>query len=230
MRDALPALPERLVGVTGIRLWSVVMDVRIVNHPLADDRLTQLRDENTPTARFRAALHDLSTFLLYEAMRHYPVTTIDVTTPLGVTRGSTIDRPPVLVPVLRAGLGMLEAGRTLLPSAPVGFVGAKRNEETHQPTVYMQTVPMLNGGAAFLLDPMLATGGSMIDAAKLLRERDAGHITAVCVLAAPEGIEALDAALDNISVVTASVDEYLTDTAYIYPGLGDAGDRQFGID
>ena len=94
----------------------------------------------------------------------------------------------------------------------------------------MQTVPMLDGGAAFLLDPMLATGGSMIDAAKLLRERDAGHITAVCVLAAPEGIEALDAALDNISVVTASVDEYLTDTAYIYPGLGDAGDRQFGID
>ncbi|MDH3754337.1 MAG: uracil phosphoribosyltransferase, partial [Acidimicrobiia bacterium] len=159
-----------------------------------------------------------------------PTATVDLTTPLGPTTGEIIAQPPVLVPILRAGLGMLEAGRTLLPNAPVGFVGAKRNEETFQPDVYLQTVPMLDGGPAVLLDPMLATGGSMIHACELLLERDVGQLTAVCVLAAPEGLEAVAGAVENIHVVTAAVDDYLTETAYIYPGLGDAGDRQFGID
>ncbi len=206
------------------------MELTIVDHPLAADRLTTLRDAETPAAEFRAALHELSVFLLYEALRHCPVATIDVETPLGPTTGDIIAQPPVLVPVLRAGLGMLEAGRTLLPDAPVGFVGAKRDEDTFQPKVYMQTVPMLEDGPAIVLDPMLATGGSLIHACELLRERDAGNLIVVCVLAAPEGLSALDEAIENVHVVTASVDEYLTDNAYIYPGLGDAGDRQFGID
>jgi uracil phosphoribosyltransferase len=206
------------------------VELTIVDHPLAADRLTTLRDAETPAAEFRAALHELSVFLLYEALRSCPVATIDVETPLGPTTGDIIAQPPVLVPVLRAGLGMLEAGRTLLPDAPVGFVGAKRDEDTFQPKVYMQTVPMLDDGPAIVLDPMLATGGSMIHACELLRERDAGPIIVVCVLAAPEGIDTLGAAIENVHVVTASVDEYLTDNAYIYPGLGDAGDRQFGID
>lgn len=206
------------------------MDLTIVEHPLAADRLATLRDAETPAAEFRAALHELSVFLLYEALADCAVAQIDVETPLGPTTGEVIADPPVLVPVLRAGLGMLEAARLVLPDAAVGFVGAKRDEDTHQPKVYMQTVPMLDEGPAIILDPMLATGGSLIGACELVREREAGHITVVCVLAAPEGLEALHAAIDDVSVVTAAVDEYLTDDAYIYPGLGDAGDRQFGID
>jgi len=206
------------------------VELTIVEHPLAADRLTTLRDAETPAAEFRAALHELSVFLLYEALRDCAVATIDVETPLAATTGDIIANPPVLVPVLRAGLGMLEAGRTLLPDAPVGFVGAKRDEETFQPKVYMQTVPMLDEGPAVVLDPMLATGGSLIHACELLRQREAGHLIVVCALAAPEGLEALGAAIDDVHVVTAAVDEYLTETAYIFPGLGDAGDRQFGID
>lgn len=206
------------------------MDLTIIEHPLAADRLVVLRDAETPPSEFRAAMHELSLFLLYEALRDLDTATVEVETPLGTAPGEVVAQPPVLVPILRAGLGMLEAGRTVLPNAPVGFVGARRNEETFEPEVYLQTVPPLDGGPAVLLDPMLATGGSLRHACELIRAREAGRLTVVCILAAPEGLETLAGAVDDLHVVTAAVDDYLTDAAFIYPGLGDAGDRQFGID
>ncbi len=138
--------------------------------------------------------------------------------------------PPLIVPVLRAGLGMLDAALELLPNGRVGFVGAKRNEETLLPDAYVNTVPDdLNGKRALVLDPMLATGGSLIHTCNLLRESKVGHITVVCVLAAPEGVRAFEAESFDARVITASVDQGLNDVAFIMPGLGDAGDRQFGL-
>lgn len=205
------------------------MDIRVVDHPLAAARLTTLRDERTDNAAFRAALRDLTVMLVYEATRDLAVDVVPVRTPLAETAGVTLANPPLLVPVLRAGLGMVDQAHTLIPEARVGFVGVARNEETHQPTPYLESLPDdLSTQPVLVLDPMLATGGSMVHTIELLYARDAVEITVVCVVAAPEGLAALEKAAPTLRLFTAAIDSGLNDIAYIVPGLGDAGDRQFG--
>jgi len=205
------------------------MDVRVVDHPLAKARLSTMRDARTDNATFRAALRDLTLMLIYEATRGAPVISAPLHTPVARTVGYRLANPPLLVPVLRAGLGMAEAAYALMPEAQMGFVGVARDEETHQPVPYMQSLPeTLSGRPVFVLDPMLATGGSMAHTIRLLTRRDAVDVTAICVLAAPEGIDHLAGSGLPVRVVTAAVDERLNDSAFIVPGLGDAGDRLFG--
>jgi uracil phosphoribosyltransferase len=205
------------------------MDVLTVDHPLAKARLTVMRDARTDNATFRAALHELTVMLVYEAMRDAPVRTERIHTPVARTEGYWLENPPLLVPVLRAGLGMADQAHRLIPDAQMGFVGLARNEETLEPTPYMESLPAsLAGRPVFVLDPMLATGGSMEYTIRLLTDRGATDVTAVCALAAPEGIKHLAAANLPVRLVTASIDERLNDSGYIVPGLGDAGDRQYG--
>ncbi|MDY6997919.1 MAG: uracil phosphoribosyltransferase [Actinomycetota bacterium] len=205
------------------------MDVRVVDHPLAAARLTTLRDERTDNAAFRAALRDLTMMLVYEATRELETDIIAVRTPLAETAGTRLAKPPLLVPVLRAGLGMVEQAHALIPEARVGFVGVARNEDTHQPMPYLESLPEdLSAQPVMVLDPMLATGGSMVHTLELLYARDAVDITVICVVAAPEGIAALEKTAPEVRLITATIDAGLNDIAYIVPGLGDAGDRQFG--
>jgi uracil phosphoribosyltransferase len=205
------------------------MQVTVVDHPLAAQLLTRLREKATDRAGFRRAMDDLSGILVYEASRDIEVEAIDIETPMGPTSGTRLSRPPLVVPVLRAGLGMLGGALRHLPETDTGFIGVARNEETFAPEPYKNSVPEeLAGRPVLVLDPMLATGGSMEHSCHILAERGAGPLTAVCVLAAPEGIKRLRASGLVAHVVTASIDERLNDTAYIVPGLGDAGDRLFG--
>jgi uracil phosphoribosyltransferase len=205
------------------------VDVRLVDHPLAAARLTTLRDERTDNAVFRIALRDLTLMLVYEATRDAPHETFTVRTPLAETAGTRLAKPPLLVPVLRAGLGMVDQAHVLLPEARVGFVGVARDEETALPVPYLESLPDdLRGQPVIVLDPMLATGGSMTYTIGLLQRRGADDITALCVVVAPEGIAALEKAAPNVRVFTAAIDDGLNDISYIVPGLGDAGDRQFG--
>jgi len=205
------------------------MDVRVVDHPLAAARLTTLRDERTDNAAFRAALRDLTLMLVYEATRELAVETIAVRTPLADTAGAKLADPPLLVPVLRAGLGMVDQAHALIPEARVGFVGVARDEQTHQPTPYLESLPDdLSTQPVIILDPMLATGGSMVHTVELLHARNAVDVTAICVVVAPEGLAALEKVAPRMRLITATIDSGLNDIAYIVPGLGDAGDRQFG--
>ena len=205
------------------------MDVRVVDHPLARARLSTMRDARTDNATFRAALRDLTLMLIYEATRDAPVATAPLHTPVARTTGYRLADPPLLVPVLRAGLGMVDAAQALMPEAQMGFVGLARDERTHLPVPYMESLPeSLAGRPVFVLDPMLATGGSMEHTIRMLTERGASDVTAICVLAAPEGVAHLEGSGLPVRVVTASIDERLNDSAFIVPGLGDAGDRQFG--
>jgi uracil phosphoribosyltransferase len=205
------------------------VDVRVVDHPLALSRLTTLRDESTGNADFRAGLRDLTVMLVYEATRDAGCETFGIRTPLAETLGVRLANPPLLVPVLRAGLGMLERALELLPEARVGFVGVARDEETARATGYLESLPdELTGVPVIVLDPMLATGGSMTHTIGLLQRRGASDITALCAVAAPEGIAALEKAAPDARLFTVAVDDGLNEIAYIVPGLGDAGDRQFG--
>jgi uracil phosphoribosyltransferase len=205
------------------------VDVRVVDHPLAAARLTTLRDQRTDSAAFRVALRDLTLMLVYEATRDAPRETVTVRTPLAETVGVRLAKPPLLVPVLRAGLGMVDQAHVLIPEARVGFVGVARNEETAEPMPYLESLPEdLRGQPVMVLDPMLATGGSMIHTIGLLHRRGADDITVLSVVVAPEGIAALEKMAPNVRVFTAAVDDGLNDVSYIVPGLGDAGDRQFG--
>jgi uracil phosphoribosyltransferase len=205
------------------------VDVCVVNHPLAAVRLTALRDERTDNAGFRAALGELTLMLVYEATRDARRENVAVRTPLAETAGTRLATPPLLVAVLRAGLGMVERAHALLPEASVGFVGVARDEETALPTPYLESLPDdLRGRPVIVLDPMLATGGSMTHAVDLLHRRGADDITVLCVVAAPEGIAALEKTAPGARLFTAAIDDGLNDVAYIVPGLGDAGDRQFG--
>ena len=205
------------------------MDVHVVDHPLAAARLTMLRDERTDNAAFRAALRDLTLMLVFEATRGAATAPVDVRTPLAPTVGTRLARPPLLVPVLRAGLGMVDQAHALIPESLVGFVGVARDEQTHRPVPYLQSLPDdLSAQSVLVLDPMLATGGSMRHTVELLQRRGASDITALCVVAAPEGIAALAETAPNARLFTAAVDDGLDENAFIVPGLGDAGDRQFG--
>ncbi|MGH3729834.1 MAG: uracil phosphoribosyltransferase, partial [Micromonosporaceae bacterium] len=188
-----------------------------------------MRDERTDPSGFRAALRELSGLLVYEATRSLQVERYPVTTPLTTTEGTRIANPPLLVPVLRAGLGMAEAALGLLPESSMGFVGLARDEKTFEPRAYLESLPQdLDGLPVLVLDPMLATGGSLEHCCRLLADRGCTDITVVCVLAAPEGVRRLERSGLPLRLVTASIDDRLNDTAFIVPGLGDAGDRQFG--
>ena len=205
------------------------MERIVVDHPIAQARLSVMRDERSSNAEFRAALTELATLLVYEATRTLPTREIPINTPVGPTTGTALANPPLLVPVLRAGLGMAPAAFNLLPESRMGFVGLARNEETHEPEPYMASLPdSLDGHPVLVLDPMLATGGSLLHCLELLVARGATDLTVVCVLAAPEGLDRIAASGYPVRIVTASIDEGLNDRAFIVPGLGDAGDRQFG--
>ncbi|WP_090600668.1 uracil phosphoribosyltransferase [Mycobacterium lentiflavum] len=205
------------------------MEVRVIDHPLAATRLTVLRDERTDAAGFRAALRELTLMLVYEATRDAATAPIRIRTPLAETFGKRLAKPPLLVPVLRAGLGMVSEAHALIPDAQVGFVGVARDEETHLPFPYMESLPeKLKHRPVIVLDPMLATGGSMTYAIELLQRRGATAISVLCVVAAPEGLAAVEEIAPDARVFTAAVDKGLNKSAYIVPGLGDAGDRQFG--
>jgi uracil phosphoribosyltransferase len=205
------------------------VETTVVDHPIVQARLTVMRDAASTNSEFRAALRELATLLVYEATRELDRADRPITTPVAPTIGTVIANPPLLVPVLRAGLGMAEAAFNLLPESQMGFVGLARDEETHEPHPYMASLPAdLSGRPVLVLDPMLATGGSLLNCLHLLASRGADDLTVVCALAAPEGLSALETSGLPIRLFTASVDERLNANAYIVPGLGDAGDRQFG--
>ena len=206
------------------------MKVHVVEHPLAAERLTRIRERGTERPEFRQVLHELSEFLVYEATRDQMVTPVDIDTPMGPTAGVRLADVPLVVPVMRAGLGMLDAALSLLPEARTGFVGLKRDEETLMPHAYVNTVPEdLEGRDVLVLDPMLATGGSCVHTCRLLRDSSAGRIVVICVLSAPEGIEVVRESGTADILFTAAIDERLNEVGFIVPGLGDAGDRQFGL-
>lgn len=205
------------------------MDVHVIDHPLAAARLTVLRDERTDNASFRAALRELTLMLVYESTRDARTEPVQIRTPVGDTVGARLAKPPLLVPVLRAGLGMVHEAHGVLREAHVGFVGIARDEQTHRPVPYLESLPDdLTDLPVMILDPMLATGGSMVYTIGLLLSRGATDITLLCVCVAPEGIAAVEKVAPNARLYTAAVDEGLNETAFIVPGLGDAGDRQFG--
>ena len=208
------------------------MRVHVADHPLVTHKLTVLRDKNTPSPTFRALAEELVTLLAYEATRHVRVEPIEIQTPVAATTGLAISNPkPLVVPILRAGLGMLEGMVKLMPSAEVGFLGMVRDEETLQPTIYAERLPDdLAGRQCFILDPMLATGGSLLAAIDYLFDRGAQDVTAVCLIAAPEGLRAVEEATEgrDLTIVLGALDERLNEVGYIVPGLGDAGDRLYG--
>ncbi|MFK4731440.1 uracil phosphoribosyltransferase [Agromyces mediolanus] len=208
------------------------MRVHVADHPLITHKLTVLRDRETPSPVFRSLVEELMTLLAYEGTRGVRVAEVEIETPVAVTTGVRIAEPkPLIVPILRAGLGMLEGMVKLLPSAEVGFLGMARDEETLQPTTYAERLPDdLSNRQCFVLDPMLATGGSLIAAIDFLLARGATDVTAICILAAPEGLKAVEEALHgrDVTVVLGAVDERLNEQGFIVPGLGDAGDRLYG--
>jgi uracil phosphoribosyltransferase len=211
------------------------MRTLLADHPLVTHKLTLLRDQSTDTATFRILTDELVTLLAYEATREIRVTEISVTTPVGVATGSRLSDPrPLIVPVLRAGIGMLDGMTRLLPMASVGFVGMVRDEVSLVASTYANRLPArLDGREVFVLDPMLATGGTLLTVITSLCDRGAAAVTAICLLAAPEGVARLEAAFPDddpvpVRVVTAGLDERLNERGYIVPGLGDAGDRLFG--
>ncbi|MCT1368110.1 MULTISPECIES: uracil phosphoribosyltransferase [Kocuria] len=210
------------------------MRVKILDHPLVTHKITVLRDRETTSPQFRQLVDELVTLLAYEATRKIRVEPKTVQTPVAQAEGSVIAKPrPLVVPILRAGLGMLEGMTRLIPTAEVGFLGMARHEKTLDIVTYAERLPDdLTGRQVYVLDPMLATGGTLIEAIKFLRNRGADQITCLCILGAPEGLAALERGvegMENVDVFLAARDEKLDENAYIVPGLGDAGDRLYGV-
>jgi uracil phosphoribosyltransferase len=209
--------------------------IHVANHPLLAHKLTVLRDEKTNSPTFRQLTEEIVTLLAYEATREVRTTPVQVKTPVAMANGVALTKPkPVVVPILRAGLGMLEGMTRLMPTAEVGFLGMIRDHDTLQPSTYANRLPDdLTGRQCYILDPMLATGGTLIAAIKYLLERGATDITAITILAAPEGIALLEREFAGkdlpITIVTGALDEKLNEKGYIVPGLGDAGDRLYGV-
>ena len=211
------------------------MQVHVAKHPLIVHKLTILRDKKTNSPTFRHLVEELVTLLAYEATRGMKTTEVLIESPVCSTSGLRIVSPaPVVVPILRAGLGMLEGMTRLIPTAEVGFLGMMRDEKTLEASTYANRLPDdLKGRLCFVLDPMLATGGTLVSAINYLLDKGASEVTAICLLAAPEGLAALENAFKNsqvpITVVTGALDEKLNEHGYIVPGLGDAGDRLYGV-
>jgi uracil phosphoribosyltransferase len=207
-----------------------VKGVTVIAHPLVQHNLTRLRDKSTGPQEFRRVLSEVASLMLYEATRSFAVSPVAVTTPLAATRGFRLQREVVLVPVLRAGLGMLDSILQLIPHARVGFIGLKREETTLRATSYHKSLPPdLSRFEVILIDPMLATGGSAVAAMDLLTELGAKRVRMVNLVAAPEGIRRVRAHYPKLPIFTAAVDRHLNSKGYILPGLGDAGDRLFGV-
>ena len=206
--------------------------MHVADHPLITHKLTVLRDRTTPSPTFRALAEELVTLLAYEATRSVRTEVVRIETPVGPTDGLALSTPqPLVVPILRAGLGMLEGMVKLVPTAEVGFLGMVRNEETLEPSVYAERLPAdLESRQCFVLDPMLATGGSLLAAIDFLFDRGARDVTAICLIAAPEGLAAIEQATRgrDVTIVLGALDERLNEKGYIVPGLGDAGDRLYG--
>ena len=211
------------------------MKVHVANHPLLTHKLTVLRDERTNSPTFRALTEEIVTLLAYEATREVRTVDVIVQTPVAKAKGVELAKPhPVVVTILRAGLGMLEGMTRLIPTAQVGFLGMIRDHETLQPSTYANRLPEdLTGRQCFILDPMLATGGTLIAAINYLLERGATDIIAITILSSPEGIALLEKEYGgknlSITIVTGALDEKLNEKGYIVPGLGDAGDRLYGV-
>lgn len=210
------------------------MRLHVADHPLIAHKLTVLRDVRTQSPTFRLLVDELVTLLAYEATRDVVTEERQVVTPVATTVGTHLAEPrPLVVPILRAGLGMLEGMTRLLPTAEVGFLGLQRDEETLEAITYANRLPDdLSGRQCFVLDPMLATGGTLVASIDYLLARGARDVTCVCIIAAPEGIATVEKAVGDradVSVVVAAVDERLDEKAYIVPGLGDAGDRLYGL-
>jgi uracil phosphoribosyltransferase len=204
--------------------------VTVIAHPLVQHNLTRLRDKRTGPQEFRRVLSEVAALMLYEATRSFEVQAVSVTTPLAQAGGFELRREVVLVPILRAGLGMLDSILQLLPHARVGFIGLKREETTLRATSYHKSLPPdLSRFEVILIDPMLATGGSTVAAMGLLAEHDVKRVRLVNLVAAPEGIRHVRQHYPDLPIFTAAVDERLNDRGYILPGLGDAGDRLFGV-
>jgi uracil phosphoribosyltransferase len=204
------------------------VSVTIVEHPLAGHLLLALRDRRTPPDVFRSLTKKLTTVLMLEATRDLPTRQSSVETPLESASGLVLSEPIVAVPILRAGLGMLDPVVELFPEVRVGYLGMERDEATFQPSEYYAKLPQLDDARTFVLDPMLATGGSAEAALSSIKKAGAPWIRMVSIVAAPEGLKALESAHPDVDVVTAALDRELNDTAYILPGLGDMGDRLFG--
>ena len=208
------------------------MRIHVADHPLITHKLTVLRDKTTPSPTFRQLVEELVTLLSYEATREVRVEPIDIETPVAPTTGVQISNPrPLAVPIIRAGLGMLDGFVKLVPSTQVGFIGIQRNEDTLQPETYAKRLPEdLSNRQCFVLDPMLATGGSLAATVDYLFEHGAQDVTAICLVAAPEGLEAMRKAVGDreFTLVVGAVDAGLNERGYITPGLGDAGDRLYG--
>ena len=210
------------------------MRLHVADHPLIDHKLSVLRVRSTPSAVFRQLVDELVTLLAYEATREVRTERVEITTPVAVAHCLRLSEPrPIVVPILRAGLGMLEGMTRMLPTAEVGFLGMRRDDDTLEIETYANRLPDdLSGRQCFVLDPMLATGHTMVAATNYLFERGAKDVTCVCILAAPEGIKTLEDAVGeraDVNVVVAAVDDHLNERSYIVPGLGDAGDRLYGI-
>ena len=208
----------------------MTVDTIVVDHPLVLDALARIRDVETPNALFRQNLERIGMLLIAEATQRLPTVDGTVTTPLTDAPATRLRTQPVIVPILRAGLGFLSPAQQLLPNADIGFIGIARNEETHRPEPYVNKLPDdLADRPVIVVDPMLATGGSLVHTLELLVQRGASQpLTVVCALCAPEGVANVDACGIDVALYTAAVDERLNDQAFIVPGLGDAGDRQFG--
>ncbi|MEV7618756.1 uracil phosphoribosyltransferase [Microbacterium sp. NPDC089321] len=208
------------------------MRVHVADHPLITHKLTVLRDERTSSPVFRQLTEELVTLLAYEATREVKVEPVEVKTPVTTTMGVKIAEPrPIVVPILRAGLGMLEGLVKLIPTAEVGFLGMVRDEETFEPTTYAERLPDdLSDRQCFAIDPMLATGGSLAAAIQFLFDRGAKNVTAICLLGTPEGVAAIEDMVGDadVTLVLGALDERLNEKGYIVPGLGDAGDRLYG--
>ena len=211
------------------------MRTLVVDHPLVAHKLTRLRRADTSSATFRLLAEELVTLLAYEATTSLRVTPVQITTPVAETTGVEMAEPrPLVVPILRAGLGMLNGMVRLMPTAEVGFLGMVRDEESLVVTTYADRIPHdIANRQVFLLDPMLATGGTLVAAIDMLLERGARDVVAICLLAAPEGLQRVQQAYDgkpvSVTIVTAALDSHLNEKGYIVPGLGDAGDRLYGV-
>ena len=209
------------------------MRIHVADHPLITHKLTVLRDKTTPSPVFRQLVEELVTLLAYEATREVKTTKVEIETPVTKTEGLKLSHPrPIIIPILRAGLGMLEGIVKLLPTAEVGFLGIKRDEETLQPYTYANRLPDdLTNRQVFIIDPMLATGGTLIDSIDYVFERGATDVTCICLIGSPEGLKAVEDHIGDkdVKIVLGALDQKLNDVGYIVPGLGDAGDRLYGL-
>lgn len=206
-------------------------NVTLVDHPVIARDITTLRDKSTSTSLFRYALERISIILAYHSLKNLPLKEVSVTTPIKITKGFELDTGIIIMPILRAGLGLVDSILRFIPEAKIGHLGMYRDEKTHMPVDYYSKIPNgIENDCVLLVDPMLATGGSACDSISYLKSKGARHIRFMCVISAPEGLNHVQNEHPDIPIITAAIDEQLNDDAFIVPGLGDAGDRIFGTE